>query len=80
MADVRLAIQVDASGAVRSVKTFNDELGKTPDKARDAGGALGSLRGRGIPSSGFGAGGASGSSTRPSRRCLLPLVCWARIS
>mgnify|MGYP000874375550 FL=1 len=61
MADVRLAIQVDASGAVRSVKTFNDELGKTPDKARDAGGALGSLRGAwDSVLSGFGAGGGLG--------------------
>jgi flagellar biosynthesis/type III secretory pathway protein FliH len=35
--DIRLAISVDASGAVKSIQQFNEELGKTPAQAKSVG-------------------------------------------
>ena len=44
MADIRLAIAVDSAGAIKSVKTFNDEVEKVPASAKKADGAVGGLR------------------------------------
>lgn len=44
MADIRLAIAVDSAGAIKSIKTFNDEVEKVPASAKKADGAVGGLR------------------------------------
>lgn len=44
MADIRLALQVDSSGAIQSVKTFNDEVAKIPAKASGADSAVNALK------------------------------------
>lgn len=44
MADIRLAISVDSAGAIRSIKTFNEEVEKTPASAKKADGAVSGLR------------------------------------
>lgn len=44
MSDLRLAISVDASGAVTSVKQFNAEVDKAPAAANRAGGAVSFLQ------------------------------------
>jgi len=44
LADIRLVLAVDSAGAVKSVKTFNDEVEKVPAAAKKADGAVGGLR------------------------------------
>lgn len=42
--DIRLALAVDSTGAIRSVKTFNDEVEKIPASAKKADGAVSGLK------------------------------------
>jgi len=44
MAEIRLGIAVDASGAIKSVQTFTGTLDKVPDSANRASGGLGFLK------------------------------------
>ena len=44
MADLRLAISVDSSGAVTAIKTFNSEVEKSPAAASKASAAVGGLQ------------------------------------
>lgn len=44
MADLRLSIAVDSTGAIQSVKTFNAEVDQIPGKAKGAGSALDSMK------------------------------------
>ena len=46
MADIRLALSVDSSGAIQSIKTFNNEVDQIPKRASAADGAVKALKGQ----------------------------------
>jgi len=64
VADIRLALSVDSSGAVKSIKTFNDEVDKTPGVANKASQALKDM------ASSFASGIGIGAGIETFRRAL----------
>jgi len=46
LADIRLALSVDSSGAIQSIKTFNNEVDQIPKRASAADGAVKALKGQ----------------------------------